>query len=213
MKNDRAEMVWNPRVKLRLIRELYLNDAGGMRDEDLVDEVGVGLLLRCQSIMEFTRAVEGQVLCKRCAMEGKTAILARQSMRPDELLKCPQCGWQIEWRVYLAETNRTRGQLIAGHARAAFEEYLQVYPRRASYAEKMLAIDRLIHEFHRELSQDGSRLKAIRTASANLLDGTTTEVLEILDGLAYGRYSSPDLAAQRENWRAEKAIRREVGKK
>ena len=125
-------------MKLRLVRELYLNDAGGMRDDELVDEVGTGLFLRCQSIMEFTRAVEGQVQCKRCAMEGKPLLLVRKTMKPNELLKCPECGWQIEWKVYLAETNRTRGQLIAGHARAAFEDYLKVYPRCKSYPEKML---------------------------------------------------------------------------
>src|SRR5512141_2734991 len=105
MKNDRAEMVWNPRVKLRTIRELYLNDASGLRDKELVDEAGLGLLLRCQSIMEFTRAIEGQVLCKRCALEGKETILSRQSGRPDEQLLCHECGWQITWRVYLVESN------------------------------------------------------------------------------------------------------------
>jgi hypothetical protein len=77
----------------------------------------------------------------------------------------------------------------------------------------MLAIDLLIHEFHRELGQDGVTLKATRTASANLLDGTTTEVLSVLDGLAYGQASLPELATQREGWRAEKVIQRERGKK
>ncbi len=210
MKNDRREMTWNGRVTLRLIRELYLNDAGGMWDEELVDEVGMGLLFRCHSIMEFTRAVEGQVLCKRCAREGKDAILLRKTMKPDERLNCPRCGWQIEWKVYLAETNRTKGQLIAGHARAAFEEYLRAYPTCRSYPEKMLVIDRLIHEFHREVSADGNTSEATRSACANLLEGTMTEVLTLLDGLAYGEYSSPDLSAQREAWRAEKAVRRDL---
>ncbi len=199
-------------MKLRLIRELYLNDARGMREDDLVDEVGSGLFQRCQSIMEFTQAVEGQVQCKRCAAEARIFVLVRKTMKPDELLKCPLCGWQIEWKVYLAETNRTKGQLIAGHARAAFEDYLRTYPICHSYPEKMLAIGRLIHEFHRELSQDGAALKPTRSACANLLEGTATEVLVLLDGLAYGDYSSPDLAAQRESWRSEKVIQREITK-
>lgn len=203
-------MTWARRVKLRLIRALYLNDAQGLRDDDLVDEVGMGLLQRCESIMEFTRAVEGEVLCKRCTLEGKTTIIQRKTMKPGERLTCPQCGWQIEWKVYLAETNRTKGQLMAGHARAAFEDYLKAYPRCRSYPEKMLAIDRLIHEFHREVSQDGDNVRATRSACANLLEGTMTEVLALLDGLAYGEYSSPDLLTQREAWRTEKAIQREV---
>jgi hypothetical protein len=193
LKNDRAEMTWAPRVKLQLIRELYLNDAGGIRDEELTDEVGFGLFSRCMDIMEFTHATEGQVACKRCSRMGITTILARQTLKPNEVLKCPQCSWQIRWKVYLAETNRIKGQLIAGHARAAFEEYLRVFPKCHTYQEKMLAIDRLIHEFHRELGRDGMTLRAIRTASANLLEGTTTEVLSLLDSLAYSTESSPEL--------------------
>jgi hypothetical protein len=95
MRNDRAEVVWHPRVKLRLIRELYLSDAAGVRDDELADEAGIGLLLRCQSILEFSRATEGEVLCKRCALDGKETLLPRQTSRPDEQLKCPACGWQI----------------------------------------------------------------------------------------------------------------------
>ncbi len=56
-------------------------------------------------------------------------MLTRLTMKPDEILHCPQCSWQIRWRVYLAETNKLRGQLIAGHARAAFVEFLKTYPK------------------------------------------------------------------------------------
>jgi hypothetical protein len=112
--------------------------------------------------------------------------------------------------VYLAESNRTKGQLMAGHARAAFEDYLKIYPRCRNYPEKMLAIDRLIHEFHREMSEAGAIGKPMRSASVNLLEGTTTEVLALLDGLACGEASSPKLAEQRQAWRAEKVIRRSI---
>ncbi len=60
MKNDRREMYWAPLVKLPKIRQLYLNDVAGFHDEELIQEVGIGLLLRCQSIMEFTEATEGR---------------------------------------------------------------------------------------------------------------------------------------------------------
>ncbi len=210
MKNDRREMAWHPRVKLHLLRKLYLNDALGLRDDELVDEAGFGLLLRCRSIMEFTRACEGSVLCKRCDLEGRETILPRTTMKPGEVLHCPQCGWQITWKVYLAESNRTKGQLIAGHARAAFEDYLKKYPLCKTYPEKMLAIDRLIHEFHRQLGEDGVSSEPMRSASVNLLDGTTSEVLATLDELACGDASSTDVAAQRQSWRAEKVVQRGI---
>jgi hypothetical protein len=213
MKNDRHEMYWAPLIKLPKIRQLYLNDVAGLHDEDLIQEIGIGLLLRSQSIMEFTEATEGQVLCKRCALSGRTTVLTRLTMKPDEILRCPQCSWQIRWRVYLAETNKTRGQLMAGHARAAFVEYLKTYPQCHTYQEKMLAIDRLIHEFHWELSHDGNSRVPTRIACANLLDGTSTEVLAILDGLAYDDNSTPELRDLHDSWRAQGPIRRALGDK
>jgi hypothetical protein len=213
MKNDRAEIEWAHRVKLTKIRVLYLNDAQGMRDEDLIDEVGIGLLLRCQSIMEFTEAVEGRVKCMRCARTRNTTILERRTMEPDELLKCPVCSWQIRWRVYLAESNKAKGQLIAGHARAAFINYLKVYPNCRTPQEKMLAIDRLIHEFHWELGRNGKSPQAMRTACVNLLDGTATEVLALLDSLAYDADPASEMKTEREVWRSQKVIARVISKK
>jgi hypothetical protein len=208
MRNDRADMYWAPPLKPGKIQALYLNDAQGLYDDELIEEVGIGLLLRCQSILEFTEALEGRVKCKRCSALRRTTILERKTGRPDELLKCPVCGWQIQWRVYLAESGKTRGQLNAGHARAAFETYLQAYPRSRSAKEKILAIDLLIHEFHRELTGNAKQEGAIRTACVNLLDGTATEILDVLDRLACGEASDPALRLQRESWAAQKPIAR-----
>jgi hypothetical protein len=208
MRNDRADIFWAPPLKPRKVQALYLNDAQGLYDDEIIEEVGIGLLLRCRSIMEFTEALEGRVKCKRCAASGTTTILERKTARPDELLKCPVCGWQIQWRVYLTESEKTRGQLNAGHARAAFEAYLEAYPRSQSAKDKVLAIDRLIHEFHCELSGAGRPGDAVRTACVNLLDGTATEILDVLDGLACGENSDPALRAQRDSWAAKKPIAR-----
>ena len=205
-------MYWAPPLKPRKIQALYRNDAQGLYDDELIDEVGIGLLLRCQAIMEFTEALEGRVKCKRCAASGATTIIERQTRRPDELLKCPLCGWQIQWRVYVNESEKARGQLCAGHARPAFEQYLRAYPGCRTAREKILAIDRLIHEFHWELMGQGDLGEAVRTACVNLLDGTTTEVLEVLDGLACGPDSDPALRLQRESWAAQKPIVRKRAK-
>jgi hypothetical protein len=199
MKNDRSEIYWNPRVKLQKIQELYLNDAAGIYDNELIDEIGVTLYLRCESVLEFTEALFGRVKCKRCANSGKTTILERKTQKPNELLKCPVCAWQILWRVYLTESEKTRGQLNAGHALAAFQEYVRVYPKDSNAREKILAIDRLIHEFHWVLGRDGKTPLASRTACVNLLEGTATEVLNVLDGLAGGTTSG--VSAEKDAWR------------
>ena len=45
---------WAPRVKPGLIRRLYLTDAKGIVDEDLIDKVGYPLLDRCEAIRRVT---------------------------------------------------------------------------------------------------------------------------------------------------------------
>lgn len=37
---------WSPRVKPVLVRRLYEQDAQGIHDEELLNEIGIGLLLR-----------------------------------------------------------------------------------------------------------------------------------------------------------------------
>ena len=72
MKNDRADIYWAPRVRLHKVRALYLSNARGIYDDELIDDVGIALLLRCESILEFTEALEGRVKCKRCASDTLT---------------------------------------------------------------------------------------------------------------------------------------------
>ena len=51
MSDDAAEVRWTPRATKRQIRRLYESDARGLLDENLLDEVGVQLCLRCENIM------------------------------------------------------------------------------------------------------------------------------------------------------------------
>src|SRR5262249_54966833 len=85
---------WHPRVPREKIRLLYENDARGLVDETLVDDVGIGLLLRCRSILIATEAHEGRARCPRC--EG---IIPHQ-WKKDETMLCSACGWQTTWGAY-----------------------------------------------------------------------------------------------------------------
>lgn len=203
--NDRSDIEWAPRVSLSKICELYLSEARGDCADDLVAEVGFSLLARCRSILEFTAACEGEVRCKRCAAAGRETILARRTKKPAEILRCPACGWQVRWRVYLAESEKVDGQLHAGNARAAFQRYVSRYPHCHSREEKILAIDRLIHEFHWVLV-DVKGARASKPAGVNLLRGSTTQVLEMLNELTYGENTPPELLSGREWWRAQEPI-------
>jgi hypothetical protein len=202
--NDRSEIKWAPRVSLGKIGELYLKEAQGICDEALVDDVGYRLLWRCQDILEYTAACAGQVLCKRCANNGKSTMIMRQSQNPAELLRCAVCGWQVRWRVYVNESKRVDGQLHAGNARAAFEHFAARFPKCSSREEKILAIDRLIHEFHWILVEGQPQGKPWKSAAVNLLRGTSTEVVELLNELTYGQKTIPGLLDSREWWRSRK---------
>jgi len=209
--NHRSEIEWAPRVSLAKIRELYLQEANGNCDDTLIEEVGFGLLMRCVGILEFTEACAGRVRCKRCARTGLETIIERKTKKPAEILLCPVCKWQVRWRVYMAESEKVDGQLNAGHAGDAFRRYAARYPHCSSREEKILAIDRLIHEFHWILLGEDqgaeSRLpEAHKPAGVNLLRGSTSLVLQTLSELTYGENTPRGLLEGREWWLSQKPI-------
>jgi hypothetical protein len=182
--NNRSDIEWAAKVSLSKIRFLYLREAQGICDDELIDDVGLGLYARCESILEYTEAVQnGRVKCKRCARNGKSTFIIRESKKPAELLKCPLCSWQVRWRVYLKETERASGNLHAGHAQEAFERYVQSYPRCRGSKEKIVVIDRLIHEFHWITMSSDKAAEGLKPAGANLLQGSTAQVISLLDEL------------------------------
>ena len=202
--SDRSEIEWSPRVSLAKIRALYVNEARGTCDDELIEEVGFGLLARCQSIIEYTAACdEGRVRCKRCAKQGTTTIIQRNMNKPSALLRCPLCGWQVRWRVYKAESENADGQLRAGHAAAAFARYAAVYPQCSTREEKILAIDRLIHEFHWILVKEDQPARANKPASANLLRGNILQVFNLLNELTYGENTPPELLERKAWWQEQ----------
>ncbi len=199
--SDRSEIEWAPRVSLSKIRALYVNEARGTCDDELIEEVGFGLLARCQSILEYTAACEeGKVRCMRCAKQGQSTIIQRNLSKPSALLRCPVCGWQIRWRVYKNESENYDGQLLAGHAGEAFERYVAHYPKCRSREEKILAIDRLIHEFHWFLIEEDQPARGNKPAAVNLLRGNIIQVYSFLNELTYGENTPPELLERKEWW-------------
>jgi hypothetical protein len=191
--SDRSEIEWSPRVSLAKIRALYINEARGTLDDELLEEVGFGLLARCQSILEYTEACEeGKVRCKRCEKQGQTTLIQRNMTKPSALLRCPICGWQVRWRVYKAESENADGQLRAGHAEPAFKSYMAAYPQCRTREEKIFAIDQLIHAFHWILVKEGQPPRANKPAGVNLLRGNVPQVLDLLNELTFGKNAPPE---------------------
>jgi hypothetical protein len=185
--DDLAMVQWAPRVSPGAIRRLYETDALGIVDEEQIATVAEALAARCRSILEATAAHEGHITCTRC---GKGFCLA-----PDtEWVHCRSCGWRVARHAY--QRTYQHQQLHGAGAVDCFAEYLGALDQTRTPQEAMLAIDRLLHAFHRELAAQPGR-----PAAKNLIElPTTAAVLAFLDRLAYGEGSTPGLCERREAW-------------
>lgn len=179
MDHNRNDVKWSPRVPKWKLRRLYSRVAEGIWDDELIDDVGMTLYMRCRDILIIHRARQHrQVTCPRCDHAGRTTLIPRRSGR-DELLRCPECGWELTWHRYRRTFQRK--QLNPGGAVRAFETFTRQFESAPDPKHKMLAIDRVIHEFHYSLK--GQPDRPTRAAGVNLVVGDLTEVVLFLDEL------------------------------
>ncbi len=136
-----------------------------------------------------------------------------------ERIRCPRCDtWEVTGRQYLDSIRHDN--LGAPNAIKAFQTFVERYPLITAPRERVLLIDRLIHEFHYALSHmpDGSlgrsRVPHATTAN-NLIVGTHAEVVAFLENLTYGEASSPELRTTERLWRttAEAMNRRRTARR
>jgi hypothetical protein len=200
MKGGRSEIRWTPRVPKWKIRRLYESDAQGIVDQEIVDDVGITLFQRCRDILTIREAKRGRVECPRCARRRQHTFIERapkQGDVRDEVLRCPECDWQITWGEYALSFKRK--QLHYGGAVEAFEAYVRNYQAARTPREKMLVIDRLIHEFHYSLRHQPDR--PCRPVGVNLIQGRATDVVRFLDELTYGDNTPSEMMDNRVDWR------------
>jgi hypothetical protein len=187
--NGRDEIKWEKRVPKWKLRRLYESDAQGMLDEDLLEDVGFTLLERCRDILKVESAQRGRVHCARCDRHGQTTLITCPTTRGDlrnVVLTCPVCSWQITWGDY--HLSFKRNQLNPGGATGTFATFAQNFPKARTPQAKMLAIDRLIHEFH--YSYQSIPDLPTRPVGVNLLEGHIEDVIAFLNELTFGGDSS-----------------------
>ena len=181
---------WAGRVPQQKIKQLYETDAKGIYDEELIDDVGWGLYARCQSLLEAEAARGGRAKCHQCGG------LIQHSGQRDELLGCPECGWQITWGAYFRSIQHR--QLSGPDLVSLLTDYVARFPRATAPREKMLLIDRLVHGFHWSV-KTGPR----RPAAVNLIGGRLSEVIQFLDSLTYDDRSTPGTKERHVAWRKD----------
>ena len=168
---------WSPKVKKHKIKKLYEQDAKGIYDNDLAEDVGIGLFARVNSMLMVTSSNLGHPLCIEC----KTEI--PNSYKKGFISICPNCGWTIDIFEYRASY---KGQTLNGvGALLELKYFIANYPLAKTYAEKMRMIDYLIHTFHGNLNIEPSRATA-----TNIIEGNTGEIANLIFTLAYGENST-----------------------
>ncbi len=176
------------------IRRLYEQDAGGIVDEELIDEVAYGFYARCQSILDATRAWrEGVATCLECRNE------LPHHYEASEVLRCAHCGWETTWLGYRRSFRRK--QLLAGNAGPWFAEYLERLPQARTPREQMLLVDWMVHRLHNALPE-GGEAPIGRPAAVNMIGGTLSQVAAMLDELAAVPGSRIGPPAAHAQWRA-----------
>ena len=135
---------WSPKIRQTKIWQLYQNDALGAVDETLVEDVGLSLLHRCQSIWLVT---ERKVECPRCGTIFQLSEPDTWKMLPGvQVCPNPGCGWETTAEQW--HDSWKHRDLLGAAAMQIVETYLHDYPRARKTEERMVCIDQLIHAFH-----------------------------------------------------------------
>ena len=168
---ESTEFRWAPRVGKEDIHKLYLSDAAGNLDETLLDEVGIGIYIRCETIKNVTE--------RRCPTCSEQVRGANPSAEADREISCPVCRWTSTWQQYHRSYKQDR--IHGGRAYPFFLAFLQEYPSCRTPREKLLAIDRLIHQLHEDIKG-----KYVTPAAMNLIHGKFKDIRDFIEQLAYG---------------------------
>jgi hypothetical protein len=190
---------WAPRVPQHKIRRLYEMDAQGIKDDLLIDDVGIGLYLRCQSILTVNDIwINSQLPCPHCGQV--ISHFNHDWGDADYSLHCSYCSWQMRWGDYHATFRHQ--ELVGGGMLDYCQEYVQKWETARTPKAKILIIDQLIHRWHWETrhEQDPDRFGLGRPVGVNLIEGSRKAVIAFLDNLTYGEGSTEGTQETKEGW-------------
>lgn len=181
--------LWSGRVPKWKIARLYENDAKGLHDEELIDDVAYTILLRCESMLSVGAAHDGRATCPVCKR-----IVERSGDRK-AVMGCEGCGWTGQWEAYLRSYKGKH--LTPGGLEPFCQQYIDRFPTAKTPQEKMLLIDWIIHRFHYE----GQAGLLGRPGAVNLIGGTANDVNAFLEALTIGKQNDPRLVQSHQLWR------------
>ena len=164
---------WCKKVSRNDILRLYQSDARGLLDEVLLNDIGFTFYTRCIQAKEAYECMDkGEIICHHC----RATLLAGQANTP---IHC-QCGYAYTYREYRRSCNAAN--MPAGAATPIFHGFIPKWEACKDGKSKMILIDWLIHQFHVALMAD---VKG-RSVCRNLIEGTTAQISDLINHLAYG---------------------------
>jgi hypothetical protein len=202
---DKLKIKWSQRLPLNKLRQLYLSQASGLLDEELLEDVAVTLYLRCKDIIAVDKSRHGEVRCPFC-YENKLEEVYIQVNRDEygkelDKLQCGECFNEFSHAEY--KRCHKGEQLNMGGAGEAFRRFINEYERPALPEKRMLQVDRLIHEFHYNYYKSNPNVPT-RSVGPNLLGANLTESMKFLNELSGIVGDDVDLKSIADNWQKEK---------
>jgi uncharacterized CHY-type Zn-finger protein len=201
---EKLKIKWSRRLPLNELRQLYLSQAAGMLDVELLEDVAVTLYLRCKDIIAVDMAKKGEVRCPFCYAGNMKEVFIKVGRNEYgaalDRLFCGECSNEFSLKEY--KLCYKREQLNLGGAGDAFKRFVREYENPAPPEKRMLQIDRLIHEFHYSLKTNPEQ--PTRPVGPNLLGANLTVTLKFLDELSGLTGNNAELAENDKNWQVEK---------
>lgn len=187
---------WPSKLDPRKLRYLYQLDAAGIKDDSLVDEVGLTFYLRCKLGKEDQERMDHfMIRCHHCGADlaaemdtdtdihcdnlegGKTERRRSDSSQAFDFRQCV-CGYQYSFREY--RRSYRKNNMPTGAAAEIFRRFIVEWERAECYESKIVLIDALLHEFHRSLVSGAVH----RPVAMNFIDGTRKNVEALIQELS-----------------------------
>jgi len=163
--------IWSERIPKSKIKQLYIKISNGIIDEELIDDVGYGLLCRCHSFIKACKAVKGEIECPVCKN-----VIIHNPYNKGEMIKC-DCGWELLWDDYFS-TIQHKQLSGAEPILKIFQNYIDQFEKVSTPNEKIIQIDILLHSFHIYLNIP------TRPAAINLIEGRLPDIIQFLNDLS-----------------------------
>lgn len=174
---------WCKKVSRNDLLKLYRSEAKGMLDEELLDDIGYTFYTRCTQAGQARELLDrGKILCHHCGAVLSGDVDKTGNYTPHLKSNLPMhcaCGHSYTYREY--RRSFRAASMPAGRAEPIFERFAQKWPGCKTGAQKMILIDRLIHECHVTLMSG----IAGRSVCLNLIEGSTQQLTDLVTQLAY----------------------------